>query len=82
MKSVLHISVVEARIPLLLGRPDLKKLGFVVDFDNQTVHCKRTKETFELEETWRGHLALPFVPVCLSEETLTLTEMRRSEKTK
>ena len=39
LKSTLHISVVDANIPLLLGRPDLKKLGLVI---NYSIYNKNT----------------------------------------
>ena len=37
LESFLHVSVVDANIPLLLGRPDLKKLCLIINFENDTV---------------------------------------------
>ena len=55
----LKVSVVEASIPLLLGKPDLKRFGFIIDFETETVFISKTFETFGLETTLTGHLALP-----------------------
>ena len=59
LEEKLHVSVVEASIPLLLGKPDLKRFGFVIDFEDETVFITRTHEPFPLETTVNGHLALP-----------------------
>ena len=37
LNTNLHVSVVEASIPLLLGKPDLKRFGFIIDFETETV---------------------------------------------
>ena len=55
----LHVSIVEASIPLLLGKPDLKRFGFIMDFETDTIFISKTFETFGLETTVTGHLALP-----------------------
>ena len=59
LNTDLHVSVVEASIPLLLGKPDLKRFGFIIDFETETVFISKTFETFGLETTLTGHLALP-----------------------
>ena len=51
LESQLHISVIDATIPLLLGRSDMEKLGFIVDFEKNIVKTSRTNETFALEKT-------------------------------
>ena len=37
LEEKLYISVVNAAIPLLIGKPDLKRFGFVIDFEEETV---------------------------------------------
>ena len=66
LQTQLFVSVVDASIPLLIGKPDLKKLGLIINFENETVFTTRTFETFPLETTVKGHLALPLK----EEETL------------
>ena len=71
----IHVSIIKADIPLLLGLEDMKKLGFVIDCDNKTIFTKRTDETFQLEVTDTNHLALPFVPMIVkNEDDILLTE--------
>ena len=42
LSDKVHFSVVDANIPFLLGRPEMKRLGFVVDYDNNSVKIKKT----------------------------------------
>ena len=81
LESVLHVSVVDANIPLLLGRPDLKKLGLVINFENDSVFTTKTLETFSLEKTSKGHLALPIFEVS-ADEAFILEEATEEEKLK
>ena len=82
LESTLHVCVVDANIPLLLGRPDMKKLGFIVDFEKDTVKTSITYEVFVLDKTEKSHLALPFFQFCLSEEIMALEDCTREEKVK
>ena len=82
LESILHVSVVDANIPLLLGRPDLKKLGLVINFKNDTVFTTRTLEIFDLEKTTKGHLALPIFDVSTDDEIMLLENCSREDKFK
>ena len=59
LESVLHVSVVDANIPLLLGRPDLKKLGLVINFENDSVFTTKSLETFSLAKPVRDIFLFP-----------------------
>ena len=75
LDSCIHVSIIKADIPLLLGLEDMQKLGFVIDTDKKTIFTKRTRETFQLEVTENNHLALPFIPMVIEkEEDVMLTE--------
>ena len=81
--SHLNISVVDASIPLLLGKPDLKRLGFVINFEDDTVFTTRTHETFPLETTLKGHLALSLVEeTSLEDDIFMMSECEEKEKEK
>ena len=82
LESVIHVSVVDANIPLLLGRPDLKKLGLVINFENDTVFTTRTLETFSLDKTTKGHLALPIFEVSTDDDILILENCTKEDKFK
>ena len=58
LDTELNVSIVKAKIPLLLGKPDLKRLGFTINFEEETVFVSKTFETFALETILKGHLAL------------------------
>ena len=74
LESTLYVSVVNACIPLLLGKPDLKRFGFVIDFEKETVFLTRTHEVFPLETTVKGHLALPLVGENILEDEVFLMD--------
>ena len=83
LKSFLHVSVVSANIPLLLGRPDMKKLKFTVNFEKDTVYTAITGETFHLEKTKTNLLTLPFIDISLDKDThdiLVMENNTREEK--
>ena len=83
LESHLPVSVVEASIPLLLGKPDLKKFGFVINFEDETVFTTKTFETFPLETTFKGHLALPIKEAeTLDDDVFLLSECDKAEKVK
>ena len=60
MDTKLHVSIVDAHIPLLLGLPDMEKLGLSIDIKKKEL-TTRTGETFKLIRTENGHLALLFM---------------------
>ena len=68
LKENVKVSLIDANVPLLLGRPDMERLGFVVDFKKRTLKIKDTGETFSLKRTVQGHLALPIISPSPSEE--------------
>ena len=81
--SSIKVSVVDASIPLLLGKPDLKRLGFVINFEEETVYILRTHEIFPLETTNKGHLALSLVEEKeLENEAFVLSDCKEQEKLK
>ena len=83
LEEKLHVSVVEASIPLLLGKPDLKRFGFVIDFEDETVFITRTHELFPLETTVNGHLALPLAGEnILDDEVFLMNDCDKTEKIK
>ena len=83
LDSHLNVSVVDASIPLLLGKPDLKRLGFVINFEDDTVYTTKTHELFPLETTFKGHLALSLVEEnCLDDEIFMMSDCEAKEKEK
>ena len=60
----------------------MKRLGFSVSFENNTVYTSKTKETFWLETTPEGHLALPFVTIALEEDIFNLNDVSKEDKIK
>ena len=83
LETNLYVSVVEASIPLLLGKPDLKRFGFTINFEEETVFISKTFEIFALETTLGGHLALPIKEEePLDESIFILTECEFKEKEK
>ena len=54
LSTILHISIVNANVPLLIGLPDLKKMEIEIDFKKETLKCNQTGETFQLEKTHSG----------------------------
>ena len=77
------MSVVDASIPLLLGKPDLKRLGFVIDFEEETVYVSRSHELLPLETTLKGHLAVPIAAEdTLDDEVFLMHDNDQKEKEK
>ena len=74
LESRIPVYVVDASIPLLIGKPDLKRLGFIINFEDETVFTTRTFETFPLETTLKGHLALPIKNDEMLEDEVFLRE--------
>ena len=64
------MSIVDVSIPLLIGNADLKRLGFIIKFEDETVFTIKTFQIFPLEITFKGQLALP-----LKEEELLDVEI-------
>ena len=59
LETFIKVSVVNAPIPLLLGRKDFKRLGLTINFETETVFVSKFSEIFSLETTLQNHLALP-----------------------
>ena len=77
------MSIVDASIPLLIGKPDLKRLGFIINFEDETVFTTKTFEMFPLETTVKGHLALPIKDEeNLDEDIFLMAECDEPEKIK
>ena len=76
-------SIVNASIPLLIGKPDPKRFGFVINFEDETVFITSTFEVFALETTIKGHLALPLrEEECLDDVVFMMSECDSEEKEK
>ena len=82
MKERVKVSIVDADIPLLLGRPDMDRLGFVIDFNDNILTIKGTGESFKLQKSKHGHLCLPLVTNPFSEEIFNLKECSYEDKLK
>ena len=85
LKTKLYVSVVNANIPLLVGTPDMKKLGLTINFEKDKAYTSRTNEYFDLEKNDKGHLTLPITTTPLSEEShdiMKIEECTREEKHK
>ena len=83
LETELHVSIVKASIPLLIGKPDLKRLGFIINFEDETVFITKTFETFALETTLKGHLALPIKEEeTLDDEIFLMEECNEEEREK
>ena len=81
LETFLHVSIVNASIPLLIGKPDLKRFGFVINFEDETVFITSTFEVFALETTIKGHLALPLKEEeCLDDIVFMMSECDAEEK--
>ena len=63
------VSVVDAKIPLLVGAPDMKMLGMSVNFERDKVFNSKTKEYYNLKKNGNGHLKLPLTLAPLKSET-------------
>ena len=74
IEEKIHVSIVDASIPLLLGKPELKRFGFVIDFEEETVFISKTHEIIPLETTMSGHLALPLAEENILEEDVFLMD--------
>ena len=85
LTTELHVSVVDANIPLLIRNPGMKKLGLTINFEKDKVYTSRTGETFDLGKNEKGHLTLPVTTTPLSKEThniMNLDECTVKEKEK
>ena len=59
LKEEIDVGVVEANIPMLLSKSKLKEWGAKIDFLDNTMYIRKTKETIKLKETKQGHLTFP-----------------------
>merc|ERR1711954_434992 len=48
LKDHLKVSVVDADIPLLIGAPDMKRLGLTVNFERDNVYVSKTGEYLDI----------------------------------
>ena len=75
LKTVLYVSIVDANIPLLLGAPDLKRLGITVNFEKDKAYISRTKEYFDIVRDENNHLTLPITTPQVRRETHAIMEV-------
>ena len=82
-KDIIHVSIVDANIPLLVGAPDLKSLGLTVNFGKDKAYVSKSKEYLEISKDDNNHLTLPLNTVPMSPETheiLLVSDCNRKEK--
>ena len=58
-RAVLYASIVNANIPLLIGAPDMKRLGLTINFEKDKAYISSTREYFEIKKNGNGHLTIP-----------------------
>ena len=57
--SVIYVSIVDADIPLLVGAPDLKRLGLTINFEKDKAFVSKTKEYLDVSKDENNHWTLP-----------------------
>ena len=86
LESKLHVSILDADIPLLLSKDDMAKLKLTINCEKETVHTGWTDETFDLERDERNNLwQLPLIDIALDpkkHDILMMEEMTIEEKQK
>ena len=83
LKTTIQVSLVDAKIPLLVGAPDMKRLGMTVNFERDKVFISQTKEYLDLKKNSNGHLTLPLTLTPMAEDTHEILQMREcNEKDK
>ena len=73
----------DADIPLLIGAPDLKRLGLTINFGRDKVHVSETGEYLDLHTNENNHLVLPLKTTPLSKDThsiMAVSECDAKEK--
>ena len=69
LKYDIYASVIDANIPLLLGAPDMKKMGLSINFERNKAFISKTKEYFDVAKNSNGLLTLPLTVSPMSKET-------------
>ena len=82
LQTFIIVSIVEAPIPLLLGRQDFKRLGFTINFEAETVFVSKYSEIFALETTLQNHLALPLVDAEILDDNIFIIDECNDEDKK
>ena len=85
LRDHLDVSVVDTDIPLLIGAPDMKRLGLTVNFEKDKVFVSRTGESLDISKNENNHLTIPLTTVPLSKEThaiMSVTNCETKEKKK
>ena len=73
--SVIYVSIVDADIPLLVGAPDLKRLGLTINFEKDKAFVSKTKEYLDVSKDENNHLTLPLNTVEIKRETHEIMEV-------
>ena len=50
LKTKIYVNIIDANIPVLLGRPEMARLGFVVDLRRKILTLTDTNEVFQLQK--------------------------------
>ena len=80
LKTVLFVSIVDANIPLLVGAPDLKRLGLTVNFEKDRAYVSKTKEYFNISKDDNNHLTLPITIKPMKKDTHEILEVSHSDE--
>ena len=59
LEEKIEVSIVDANIPMLLSKKKLREWGAQIDFSENKMYLKKTRETIQLNEVTQGHLTYP-----------------------
>ena len=76
-KPTLVSDVAERNIPLLISKPEMKKRGFVLNFNDDSLEADGIK--YDLQTTLRGHFK---IPLWYQEINLCVNKMSEAEQIK
>ena len=54
----IEVGIIDTEIPLLISKRKLKEWGGKIDFQDNTLHLRKSGETVRMEETSSGHLVI------------------------
>ena len=54
----LEVGIINTEIPLLISKKKLKEWGGKIDFEDNTLHIRKTGKTIQMEERSTGHLVI------------------------
>ena len=78
LRTTMKTEVVESDIPLLLSKPDMKRMGFKLNMANDTLEVNG--KYIELDTTSSGHYYIPLKECTIHVENVNITEMKSSKE--